>query len=146
MLMANAVLNRKRARFFIVHWLLVALSLSVVLLSRCMHGHRHYATGPSWIRSPNVAIVMSDSRSFTEVDSYNHWSFLANLRYAATHAYALRYYHIIDNPTNVDDPKNKPTCYHQTHGWRSSPWCKLVAILHTLEQGRQQRRRGGGML
>ena len=89
-------------------------------------------------QTTNIAIVMSDSRRLAEVESYHHWSFLANLRYAAFHNYELRYYHIIDNPSDVNDMKNKPACHHPTHGWRASPWCKLVALLHALEQGKKR--------
>ena len=88
-------------------------------------------------QSTNIAIVMSDTRSLAEFDSYHHWSFLANVRYAATHSYELRYYHIIDKESNIEDKKNRPACHHRKHGWRASPWCKLAATLHTLEEGKK---------
>lgn len=144
--MASAAWSRKPWSAPFAHVVLFALCLSiVVLVNQRMHTHRSarlHAMNAQRLtptqQRKNIAIVMSDSRSLAEVDSYHHWSFLANLRYAATHNYELRYYHIIDNPSTVEDKKNKPACHHLTHGWRASPWCKLVALLHALEQGKKR--------
>lgn len=56
-------------------------------------------------------------------------------RYAAQYDYRLRYYHINDKEYWSPDIKNSNACHHPTEGWRGSPWCKLVALLHTLSEG-----------
>jgi len=56
-------------------------------------------------------------------------------RYAAEHNYILRLYHVNDHQYNERDIKNSDACHHPTEGWRASPWCKLVSVMHTLKQG-----------
>ena len=86
----------------------------------------------------NIAIVMSDSRDVidggNDSDSYHRWSFLANLRYAAAQGYQLRYYHLIGWDGAPADPKKRLSCHHPKEGWRASPWCKLLAIHHALQE------------
>jgi hypothetical protein len=74
-------------------------------------------------------------------------TFILNLIYSTQTGNDLIYYEYLQQDENrlregvknvdVDDSqtagKQNPCCYHEKEGWRSSPWCKLLALSHTMD-------------
>lgn len=74
-------------------------------------------------------IVMSDSRPLKQHD-YHQLAYAINADYAKTFGYHIQFYH---TPCQQQKTGKKcVACTHPTYGGRSSPWCKLQAINHTM--------------
>lgn len=77
-------------------------------------------------REGRAAIVMSDNRAPWSKSYYAYAVALA-AQYARSHSHTLRVYRLAGNGS-----KRTTACAHPRLGPRAAPWCKLVAVHHTL--------------
>jgi hypothetical protein len=82
--------------------------------------------------------VMSDTRD-PRAQGYHRLSFLINSRYAAQHEGTFLVY--VHTPCfgskssthRAFPPKDCVACFHEKHGGRAAPWCKLPALHAVME-------------
>jgi hypothetical protein len=83
-------------------------------------------------------LVMSDTRD-PHAPGYHRLSFLINSRYAALHqGTSLVFVHTPclggkSSTHRVFPPKDCVACFHEKHGGRAAPWCKLPALRAVME-------------
>lgn len=83
-------------------------------------------------------LVMSDTRD-PQAPGYHRLSFLINSRYAAVHQdTSLVFVHTPclggkSSTHRMFPPKDCVACFHEKHGGRAAPWCKLPALRAVME-------------
>jgi hypothetical protein len=83
-------------------------------------------------------LVMSDTRD-PQAPGYHRLSFLINSRYASIHKdISLVFVHTPclggkSSTHRAFPPKDCVACFHEKHGGRAAPWCKLPALHAVME-------------